>query len=159
MPAVLESNNPELFQQVASIVDVPEESCDLNPQKTCRLQTKLSPKLTPIEECSPQPKEVCQLKFDVPKKITKPLKIKWCLDTQSGGITPSRPSYGAPLPPPITPSYGNSIPSIPPPIHPRFPTFAESSKPSRPLVKNRKDGYGTPRSSIIKTYTKPGYSP
>ena len=46
---------------LTSLVDVPEEVCDLNPQKTCRLTTKLVPRLKPTH--SP-----------------KTLHTRWCLD-------------------------------------------------------------------------------
>ncbi|CAB4054450.1 unnamed protein product [Lepeophtheirus salmonis] len=65
---------------VTSLVDIPEEICDLNPQKTCRFQTKLVPRLKPAHECTIIPQETCNLKFTQPKKVEKPLKTKWCLD-------------------------------------------------------------------------------
>lgn len=65
---------------ITSLVDVPEETCDLNPQKTCRFITKLVPKLKPKPECTIIPKETCQLKFTQPKPITKVLKTRWCQD-------------------------------------------------------------------------------
>jgi len=65
---------------IASLVDVPEEMCDLNPQKTCRLQTKLVPQLAPKHECTIVPKETCVLKFSQPKQVPKPLQTRWCLD-------------------------------------------------------------------------------
>ncbi|XP_040565820.1 uncharacterized protein [Lepeophtheirus salmonis] len=71
---------------ITSLVDVPEEVCDLNPQKTCRFQTKLVPKLKPAHECTIIPQEVCNLKFTQPKQVDQPLKTKWCLDD-----TPSPP--------------------------------------------------------------------
>ena len=71
---------------VTSLIDVPEETCDLNPQKTCRFQTKLVPKLHPVAECTTIPKEVCNLKFSQPQEVDKPLKTKWCLDP-----TPAEP--------------------------------------------------------------------
>jgi hypothetical protein len=85
---------------VTSLIDVPEETCDLNPQKTCRFQTKLVPKLHPVAECTTIPKEVCNLKFSQPQEVDKPLKTKWCLDP-----TPAEPgeqyeesgALGAPL--------------------------------------------------------------
>jgi len=85
---------------IASLVDVPEEVCDLNPQKTCRFVTKLVPKLTPEHQCTIVPKESCVLKFSTPKQVPKPLQTRWCLDP-----TPAAPgeSYneddalGAPL--------------------------------------------------------------
>jgi hypothetical protein len=85
---------------ITSLIDVPEEVCDLNPQKTCRFQTKLVPKLKPAHECTIIPREVCNLKFSAPQEVEKPLKTKWCLDS-----TPSAPgetydeseALGAPL--------------------------------------------------------------
>jgi len=65
---------------VTSLVDVPEEVCDLNPQKVCKFQTKLVPKLKPAHECTIIPKETCHLKFDTPRQVEKDLKTKWCLD-------------------------------------------------------------------------------
>ena len=65
---------------IVSVVDVPEEVCDLNPQKTCRLVTKLVPRLKPKHQCTIVPQEVCQLKFSAPSQVTKPLITKWCLD-------------------------------------------------------------------------------
>ncbi len=67
-------------KEVESLLDVPEESCDLNPQKTCRLQTKLVPRLKPTAECTVIPQEVCNLNFSPPRVETKPLKSDWCLD-------------------------------------------------------------------------------
>ena len=71
---------------LTSVVDVPEEVCDLNPQKTCRFVTKLVPRLKPTHQCTIVPQEVCQLKFSSPQQIKKPLLTKWCLDE-----TPSQP--------------------------------------------------------------------
>ena len=65
---------------IASLVDVPEEVCDLNPQKTCRFVTKLVPKLAPKHECTIVPKETCILKFTQPRQVPKPLQTRWCLD-------------------------------------------------------------------------------
>ena len=65
---------------VTSLLDVPEEVCDLNPQKTCRLQTRLVPSLKPEHECTIIPQEICNLKFSNPEQVDQPLKTKWCLD-------------------------------------------------------------------------------
>ena len=65
---------------MASVVEVPEEVCDLNPQKTCRFTTKLVPKLTPKEECTVIPRETCHLSFSAPVAGKKPLITKWCMD-------------------------------------------------------------------------------
>ena len=64
----------------ASIVDVPEEQCDLNPQKTCRFSTKLVPKLTPKHQCTTVPKETCIIKFSQPQQEAKDIVTRWCLD-------------------------------------------------------------------------------
>ena len=65
---------------VTTLVDVPEEVCDLNPQKVCKFQTKLVPKLKPSHECTIIPKETCHLKFSPPREVEKPLLTRWCLD-------------------------------------------------------------------------------
>ncbi len=67
-------------KEITSLIDVPEEICDLNPQKTCKLQTKLVPSLKPEHECTIIPQEICNLKFTQPKLTKKPLLTKWCLD-------------------------------------------------------------------------------
>jgi hypothetical protein len=63
-----------------TLIDVPEEACDLNPQKTCRLVTRLVPSLKPEAECTIVPQETCNLKFSTPRKENKPLKSEWCQD-------------------------------------------------------------------------------
>merc|ERR1711922_91639 len=65
---------------VTSLVDTPEEVCDLNPQKICKFVTKLVPRLAPTHQCTIVPKETCHLKFTTPVPVDKPLKTKWCLD-------------------------------------------------------------------------------
>lgn len=65
---------------ITSLVDVPEEVCDLNPQKVCKFQTKLVPSLKPAHECTIIPKETCNLKFTPPRQVEKPLLTRWCLD-------------------------------------------------------------------------------
>ena len=96
-----EEGEEECHEKVlTSLVDVPEEVCDLNPQKTCRFVTKLVPSLSPQHQCTIVPKETCVLKFSTPKQVPKPLQTRWCLDP-----TPAAPgeSYdesnalGAPL--------------------------------------------------------------
>ena len=65
---------------ITSLVEVPEEHCDLNPQKICKFVTKLVPRLAPVHECTIVPKETCHLKFSTPVPVDKPLRTKWCLD-------------------------------------------------------------------------------
>eukprot|EP00095_Tigriopus_kingsejongensis_P000848 snap_masked-scaffold546_size140615-processed-gene-0.15 protein:Tk00848 transcript:snap_masked-scaffold546_size140615-processed-gene-0.15-mRNA-1 annotation:"hypothetical protein" len=82
---------------VTSLIDVPEEVCDLNPQKTCKFQTKLVPKLKPEHECTIIPQEICNLKFTSPQQVDQPLKTKWCLDPTpaAAGETYDENSAGA----------------------------------------------------------------
>jgi len=78
---VLDEGDEECHDKViASLVDVPEEVCDLNPQKTCRYATKLVPSLSPEHQCTIVPKETCILKFSQPEQVPQPLLTKWCLD-------------------------------------------------------------------------------
>jgi hypothetical protein len=51
---------------ITSVVEIPEEQCDLNPQETCHFETKLVPRLKPEHECTLVPTEVCLLKFTPP---------------------------------------------------------------------------------------------
>ena len=106
---------------ITSLLDVPEEVCDLNPQKTCRFQTKLVPRLKPEHECTIIPRETCNLKFTTPQQVEKPLKTKWCLDPTPatpdetydeanaaaaplGSASAPEPSYAAA---PALPTYGS----------------------------------------------------
>lgn len=89
---VFEEGEEECHEkEIDTVVDVPEESCDLNPQKTCRLATKLVPSLTPKHECTQVPKETCNLKFSSPEVKQGPLKTEWCLDESQ--VEPGQ-SYG-----------------------------------------------------------------
>merc|ERR1712172_28426 len=78
---VFEEGVEECHDKVlTSLVDVPEEHCDLNPQKICKFVTKLVPKLAPKHECTIVPKETCLLKFTTPRQEEVPLQTRWCLD-------------------------------------------------------------------------------
>lgn len=65
---------------VTSIVEIPIEVCDLNPQKICRFATKMSPRLTPKKECTLVPKESCTVNFSQATPTKKSILSKWCLD-------------------------------------------------------------------------------
>jgi len=67
-------------EELDTLTDIPEESCDIHPMKSCKLVTKLVPSLKPQEECVEVPNEICNLEFSSPKKILVPLKTEWCLD-------------------------------------------------------------------------------
>ena len=75
---------------IGTVVEVPEEQCDLNPQKICRLVTKLVPRLKPTPQCTIVPQEVCTVKSSSPRVIKKPLLTKWCLDENP---TPKEKSF------------------------------------------------------------------
>ena len=64
------------------MVDMPEEVCDLNPEKICRYKTALVPSLIPQQECTQVPKESCHLSFSSPEPGKKPLLTKWCLEPE-----------------------------------------------------------------------------
>jgi hypothetical protein len=94
------------------LIDVPEEVCDLNPQKTCRFATKLVPKLKPKHECTVIPREVCNLKFSAPRKLNKPLRSEWCLDespVQPGETYLEAESLSAPISTSYLPGYGRRV--------------------------------------------------
>ena len=87
---------------IVSVVEVPEEVCDLNPVKTCRFATKLVPHLSPVHECTRVPKELCVLKFSPPRQVQKPLLTKWCLDPTEpapGQSYEEKNAKGAPIGP------------------------------------------------------------
>ena len=97
-----------------TLVDVPEETCDLNPQKSCRLVTRLVPSLRPKLECTIVPQDNCNLRFSQPKKTAKPLRTEWCLDQrdQAGGQpTQNKPTFTKPSL--DQPSYGQPTPDQP----------------------------------------------
>ncbi|XP_023336278.1 uncharacterized protein LOC111707406 [Eurytemora carolleeae] len=57
----------------ASISTVPEESCDLVPQKTCKGVYKLVPFLQPTHQCKDVPREICTFGILSSKLGTAPL--------------------------------------------------------------------------------------
>ena len=67
-------------EEIDSLVDVPEEYCDIIPHKSCHHVTKLVPSLKPTQECSIVPKEICNMNFGQKKIVKKPLRTEWCLD-------------------------------------------------------------------------------
>ena len=116
---------------VVSLLDVPEEVCDLNPQKTCKLQTRLVPKLKPEHECTIIPREVCNLKFSNPAVVDQPLKTKWCQD-------PAPPTPGetyeesAAVAPPVYSRDGRSEAALPsPPQAPSSQGFSHQQPSNR----------------------------
>jgi len=69
------------------VSEVPEENCNLQPQKECKHVTKLVPLLKPAEECVDIPKEVCSRSRTNPRKVKKPVVKKWCyVPTEESGL-------------------------------------------------------------------------
>ena len=109
-------------KNIDTVIDVPEEVCDLNPQKTCRTQTRLVPQLKPEHECTTIPQEVCQLKFGPAETIDKPLMTKWCIDPAAEVVPGETYDESDAAAPPVT-DYGsesiatpqNDSPPPPPP--------------------------------------------
>ena len=80
---------PEItyLHKISKSLQVPEETCNLEPQKSCKHVTKLVPLLKPAEECVDIPKEVCSRSRTNPRKIQKPVVKKWCyVPTDESGL-------------------------------------------------------------------------
>merc|ERR1712142_667796 len=78
----------ECFPKTETVVsEVPEETCNLEPQKECKHVTKLVPLLKPAEGCVDIPKEVCSRSRTNPRKVQKPVVKKWCyVPTAESGL-------------------------------------------------------------------------
>merc|ERR1711881_241611 len=65
-----------------------KETCNLEPQKSCRFVAKLVPLLKPAEECVDIPKEVCsRTRIPRAEKELKPVIKKWCyVATEESGL-------------------------------------------------------------------------
>ena len=90
---LVEEGEEECHQKtVDSLVDVPEESCDLQPRKTCRKATKLTPRLIPEQECTLVPREVCTLRRGKTEVTEQPVRTEWC--SEEGASLPGD-TYGS----------------------------------------------------------------
>merc|ERR1712087_179819 len=70
---------PECYEKTVTVVqDIPRETCDLQPEKTCKHVTKLVPQLKSKLECVDVPKEVCTKSQTNPQKKKRPVLKKWC---------------------------------------------------------------------------------
>ena len=65
-------------KMLVSTIQSPSEICDLQPQKHCRLVTRLTPHLVTKQVCRKVPKEVCHMALTKPHSIKKPMTMKWC---------------------------------------------------------------------------------
>ena len=113
---------------IASLVDVPEEVCDLNPQKTCRFQTKLVPSLKPKHECTTIPQETCNLRFTAPQQVEQPLLTRWCQDPAEP--TPDQTYEDTPDTPPVItfpPEVVTEAAPAPQVTEPPLPTYQQPS--------------------------------
>ena len=63
---------------VTVVGDSPQETCSLDPQRTCKHVTKLVPALKEVENCFDVPKEVCVRAEVNPRKVQVPVVKKWC---------------------------------------------------------------------------------
>merc|ERR1711892_1274154 len=107
----------------ASVMDQPEEHCDLSPQKTCRHKTTLVPRLKPEPECTIVPKEICNIKYVNTRIERVPFKSLWCQDEEEDIETfEDKKSNSEPLPGnepeqetelPSLPGYDSPVPSNP----------------------------------------------
>ncbi|CAB4068292.1 unnamed protein product [Lepeophtheirus salmonis] len=81
----------ECFDKNEVIVqEVPEEQCNLEPQRACKQVTKLVPSLKAVKECVDIPKEVCSRSRKNPRKVQKPVIKKWCyVPTEESGLVES----------------------------------------------------------------------
>merc|ERR1711962_1606455 len=79
----------ECFDRKETVIqEVPEETCNLEPQRECKHVTKLVPLLKPTEECVDIPKEVCSRSRTNPRKVQKPVVKKWCyVPTAQSGLS------------------------------------------------------------------------
>ena len=78
----------ECFDRKETVIqEVPNETCNLEPQKICKHVTKLVPLLKPQQECVDIPKEVCSRSRTNPRKVQKPVVKKWCyVPTAQSGL-------------------------------------------------------------------------
>ena len=71
------NQNPRFpLKTIENAIDVPEEICDLVPQKTCKGVYKLVPYLVPEPECKDVPREVCSFGVKGTKLGEKPIVTK-----------------------------------------------------------------------------------
>ena len=110
---------------VVSLVDQPEEHCDLVPHKTCRHKTTLIPRLRPEPECTQVPQEVCDIKYVNVRTEKVPYKTLWCYDQEEEIVT-EIDVKGAP----VTEGYYYPEPEIPFTTPPRTTTELSSYQPT-----------------------------
>ena len=70
------------LQVSVSVIDQPEEHCDLVPNSVCRHKTKLVPRLRPKPECVLVPQQVCDIKHVNTRLERVPYTTLWCQDDE-----------------------------------------------------------------------------
>lgn len=131
---------------MVSTIEKPSEICDLQPQRHCRLITRLVPHLMQKEVCREVPKEVCHLALANPHKVKRPMQLKWC--TRKGDESQGLPQYETSYLPPAPSPRPAPSPSPSPTSTYKPPTkFASAS--SSPL----------PSNFALPTFSQPGRPP
>ena len=105
-------------KMMVSTIQKPSEVCDLQPQRHCRLITRLVPHLLQKEVCRNVPKEMCHLALANPHLVKKPMRLKWCTKSPPKEAYKAKPSYKPPpsyLPPSkrSNPSQTTALPTGP----------------------------------------------
>lgn len=78
-PCPLEPAPEECREETKTVTqEVPEETCDLQPERVCKHITKMVPILKAQENCVDVPKEVCSRMRRNPRIIQRPIVKKWC---------------------------------------------------------------------------------
>jgi len=110
-----------------SVIDQPEERCDLVPNSVCHHKTKLVPRLRPEPECVLVPQQVCDIKHVNTRVERVPYTTLWCQgddDIETGSDSLAQP-------PPVTEGYTYDVPSDPLELPPRtttsLPVYTESA--------------------------------
>ena len=83
-----------MHRTIYFLYQVPQESCNLEPQRACKHVTKLVPVLKAAEECVDIPKEVCSRSRTNPRKERIPVLKKWCyVPTEESGLANIEEQY------------------------------------------------------------------
>jgi len=69
---------------IENTIEVPEETCTMDPQVECKNVTASVPQLIPEEICRSVPKEVCQAVFLEPKTLKSTVMVKYCMNQDNG---------------------------------------------------------------------------
>lgn len=105
---------PECAERtIENTVDVPEETCNMEPVEECRNVTVSIPNLVPEEECREVPKEVCQVVFLNPRTVKTTAMVKYCMKLQGGSVNESGRTPQASISPRSQQSQRNPIRNSP----------------------------------------------